>query len=81
MASDLYVFDLVTFNWEKIPASPEDEMPRARYFHSADTCKFYIVCLRPEAYRTSHREQSVDHIWGYEQQNRLGQSGRSVRLE
>ncbi|GLB38527.1 putative kelch motif containing protein [Lyophyllum shimeji] len=37
MVSDLYVFDLETFNWEKVPISPEDDVPRARYFHSADT--------------------------------------------
>ncbi|KAF8073618.1 regulatory protein ral2 [Lyophyllum atratum] len=37
MVSDLYVFDLETFNWERIPISPEDDVPRARYFHSADT--------------------------------------------
>ncbi|KAF8237175.1 galactose oxidase [Tricholoma matsutake] len=37
MVSDLYEFDLETFNWEKISISAEDDVPRARYFHSADT--------------------------------------------
>ncbi|KAG6844660.1 hypothetical protein H0H87_005028 [Tephrocybe sp. NHM501043] len=37
MVSDLYVFDMDTFNWEKIPISNDDDVPRARYFHSADT--------------------------------------------
>jgi leucine-zipper-like transcriptional regulator 1 len=38
MVSDLYCFDLEKFAWERIPANPEDEIPNARYFHSADTC-------------------------------------------
>ncbi|KAG5341557.1 hypothetical protein C0989_009474 [Termitomyces sp. Mn162] len=37
MVSDLYMFDMETFSWEKIPISPDDDVPRARYFHSADT--------------------------------------------
>lgn len=40
MVSDLYVFDLETFVWEHIPAFPEDDIPRPRYFHSADSCAF-----------------------------------------
>jgi hypothetical protein len=42
MVSDLYVFDLATFNWEKIPDFPEDDVPRPRYFHSADTCECIV---------------------------------------
>ena len=38
MVSDLYMFDLETFRWERMPASPEDDIPRARYFHSTDAC-------------------------------------------
>src|ERR1700683_2137050 len=38
MVSDMYVFDLETFAWEKLLPSPEDEVPGPRYFHSADTC-------------------------------------------
>jgi hypothetical protein len=38
MVADLYVFDLETYNWEKIVPFPEDDVPRARYFHSVDTC-------------------------------------------
>lgn len=39
MVSDLYVFDLDTFTWEKISPFPEDDVPEPRYFHSAETCK------------------------------------------
>lgn len=45
MTSDLYMFDLETFEWEYIQPSSEDDIPRPRYFHSTDTCKL----LRPEA--------------------------------
>ena len=38
MVSDLYMFDLETFRWERMPAFPEDDVPRARYFHSTDAC-------------------------------------------
>ncbi|KAG8855046.1 hypothetical protein FRB96_007241 [Tulasnella sp. 330] len=34
MVSDLYVFDLETFVWEKLP--PDENVPGARYFHSTD---------------------------------------------
>ncbi|KAG6836144.1 hypothetical protein H0H93_010977 [Arthromyces matolae] len=37
MVSDLYVYDIESFNWERVPISPEDDVPRARYFHSADS--------------------------------------------
>ena len=40
MVSDIYQFDLETFKWEKVPQSPEDDIPQARYFHSADTCTY-----------------------------------------
>ena len=43
MVSDLYVFDLETFQWEQILASPQDDVPRARYFHSADACMPHIL--------------------------------------
>lgn len=48
MASDLYVFDLETFIWEKITPFPEDDVPEPRYFHSAETCRsshLPSVCL------------------------------------
>ena len=38
MVSDIYMFDLESFRWEKIAQSSEDDIPQARYFHSADTC-------------------------------------------
>ena len=38
MVSDMYVFDLETFTWEKHVPLPEDDVPEPRYFHSADTC-------------------------------------------
>lgn len=40
MVSDIYMFDLESFRWEKIAQSSEDDIPQARYFHSADTCTF-----------------------------------------
>ncbi|KAF9464161.1 regulatory protein ral2 [Collybia nuda] len=43
MVSDLYVFDLESFNWERVPISPEDEVPRARYFHSADAWNDQLI--------------------------------------
>lgn len=39
--SDLYVFDLDTFVWEKVSPHPDDEAPSARYFHSADSCECF----------------------------------------
>jgi len=38
MVSDLCVFDLESFVWERIATHSEDDVPRARYFHSADSC-------------------------------------------
>ncbi|KAF5328001.1 hypothetical protein D9758_018878 [Tetrapyrgos nigripes] len=39
MVSDLYVFDLEMFSWERIQAFPEDDVPKPRYFHSANACE------------------------------------------
>ena len=39
MVSDIYVFDLETFKWEKVP-QVEENIPQPRYFHSADACNF-----------------------------------------
>jgi len=39
MVSDLYVFDMETFVWQKIIPSPEDGIPEARYFHSTEACE------------------------------------------
>ncbi|KAL0961297.1 hypothetical protein HGRIS_006256 [Hohenbuehelia grisea] len=43
MVSDMYIFDLETSEWEKIPPHPEDDVPRARYFHSADTWNNQLI--------------------------------------
>lgn len=40
MVADLYVFDLDTFVWTCVPPYPGDDVPGARYFHSADSCEF-----------------------------------------
>ncbi len=40
MVSDIYMFDLESFRWEKVAQSQEDDIPQARYFHSADTCTY-----------------------------------------
>jgi len=37
MVSDLYVFDLESYIWEKIEPTADEDVPGARYFHSADS--------------------------------------------
>jgi len=39
MVTDIYMFDIETFTWEKIPQNPDSDLPRARYFHSTDACQ------------------------------------------
>ena len=39
MVADLYVFDLEAFLWQKIIPNSDDDVPKARYFHSADACE------------------------------------------
>ena len=39
MVSDLFVFDLETFVWQRVPPNPGDDVPGARYFHSTDSCE------------------------------------------
>lgn len=43
MVSDLYVFDLETFVWERITPSPEDDIPEARYFHCTETWNNQLI--------------------------------------
>lgn len=43
MVSDLYVFNLETFVWEKITPSPEDDIPEARYFHCTETWNNQLI--------------------------------------
>ncbi|KIK57179.1 hypothetical protein GYMLUDRAFT_173135 [Collybiopsis luxurians FD-317 M1] len=43
MVSDLYAFDLESFVWEKIAPFPEDDIPKPRYFHSADTWNNQLI--------------------------------------
>ncbi|KAF5349426.1 hypothetical protein D9758_014613 [Tetrapyrgos nigripes] len=43
MVSDLYVFDLETFSWERIQAFPEDDVPKLRYFYSADAWNNQLI--------------------------------------
>ncbi|TFK52488.1 regulatory protein ral2 [Heliocybe sulcata] len=43
MVSDLYAFDLESFVWERILPFPDDEMPPARYFHSADAWNNILI--------------------------------------
>jgi hypothetical protein len=50
MVSDLYVFDMETYVWERIPAYAEDDVPGARYFHSAEHCAFSLASLCRRTY-------------------------------
>ncbi|KAF9241192.1 hypothetical protein BU15DRAFT_87401 [Melanogaster broomeanus] len=43
MVSDLYVFDLETFVWEKLIPFPEDDVPEPRYFHSTETWNNQLI--------------------------------------
>ncbi|KAI0070397.1 regulatory protein ral2 [Panus rudis PR-1116 ss-1] len=43
MVSDIYMFDLESFKWEKVQQSPEEDIPQARYFHSADTWNNHLI--------------------------------------
>ncbi|KAJ7472904.1 galactose oxidase [Mycena galericulata] len=43
IVADLYVFDLETCHWDKISPVPDEDVARARYFHSADTWKNQLV--------------------------------------
>ncbi|KAL6303469.1 regulatory protein ral2 [Sparassis latifolia] len=43
MVSDIYMFDLESFNWERLVQDPEDDIPQARYFHSADTWNNHLI--------------------------------------
>ncbi|TFK27971.1 regulatory protein ral2 [Coprinopsis marcescibilis] len=43
MVSDLYVFDLESFLWQKIPYAADDDVPQPRYFHSADAWNDHLV--------------------------------------
>lgn len=49
MVSDMYAFDMETYNWERvIPTGAEKDTPRPRYFHSCDSCEYntnLILCL------------------------------------
>ncbi|KAF7985590.1 hypothetical protein HWV62_3883 [Athelia sp. TMB] len=43
MVSDMYIFDLETFVWERMTSPPEDDVPGPRYFHSADVWNGQLV--------------------------------------
>ncbi|KAI0345768.1 galactose oxidase [Trametopsis cervina] len=43
MVSDIYVFDMETYRWERLFQSSEDDVPQARYFHSADSWNNHLV--------------------------------------
>ena len=46
MVTDIYMFDIETLTWEKIPQSSDSDQPRARYFHSTDACQSPNVTSR-----------------------------------
>ncbi|KAI0056265.1 galactose oxidase [Artomyces pyxidatus] len=54
MVTDMFVFDIKTLVWEKIPSQNDENTPDPRYFHSADTWNQYLIIfggmgLKPEA--------------------------------
>ncbi|KAI0044422.1 galactose oxidase [Auriscalpium vulgare] len=54
MVTDMFVFDLQTLVWEKIPSANDDNTPDPRYFHSADSWNQYLIIfggmgLKPDA--------------------------------
>jgi len=46
MVTDIYMFDMETFTWEKLAQSPDSDQPRARYFHSTDACECLNLASR-----------------------------------
>lgn len=63
MVSDLFVFDLETFAWKKVPPHPEDDVPGARYFHSTDSCEFLAVVRSQSTNMVLCREQPSRGLW------------------
>lgn len=57
MVSDLYVFDLETFVWEKVDPGPNDDVPGARYFHSADAYGDSLVLFGGMGYVSPDSEE------------------------
>ncbi|KIO20169.1 hypothetical protein M407DRAFT_81867 [Tulasnella calospora MUT 4182] len=57
MVSDLYVFDLETFVWEKLEPNPDDDVPGARYFHSADSYNDLLVIFGGMGYVAPDSEE------------------------
>ncbi|PCH40104.1 regulatory protein ral2 [Wolfiporia cocos MD-104 SS10] len=43
MVSDIYMFDLESFRWDRLQQDPNDDIPQARYFHSADTWRNHLI--------------------------------------
>ena len=59
MVSDIYMFDLETLRWERIEQSAGEDVPQARYFHSADSCE-YSVFLASHFRRRASRHAPAD---------------------
>ncbi|KAF8527459.1 galactose oxidase [Hysterangium stoloniferum] len=57
MLSDLYVFDLQTYTWDRLEPAPESIIPGPRYFHSADTWNNHLVIFGGMGYKTSNQAQ------------------------
>ena len=39
------MFDLETLRWERLEQSVDEDVPQARYFHSADACEYLVNCV------------------------------------
>ncbi|TDL18131.1 galactose oxidase [Rickenella mellea] len=52
MVSELYAFDMETYVWERITYHPDDDVPGARYFHSTDAWRGYLVLFGGMGHKT-----------------------------
>ncbi|KAG8969389.1 hypothetical protein FRC03_003080 [Tulasnella sp. 419] len=57
MVSDLYVFNMDSFVWEKIEPTPEEDIPGARYFHSADAWNNRLIVFGGMGYTSANPDE------------------------
>ncbi|KIJ54406.1 hypothetical protein M422DRAFT_25305 [Sphaerobolus stellatus SS14] len=59
MLSELYVFDMQTYTWDKLEPSEDSVIPGPRYFHSADSWNNHLVIFGGMGYQTSDHTQET----------------------